>query len=78
MMGVFGSAFGIDIEDAVRHTSESIDACIKKFPHPVQHVLRHIIDDLVNSPLDDVRLHRHHYQTSPTKRQRANCVMIKS
>lgn len=56
MMGVFGSAFGIDIEDAVRHTSESIDACIKKFPHPVQHVLRHIIDDLVNSPLDDVRL----------------------
>lgn len=56
MMGIFGSAFGIDIEDAVRHTSESINSCISQFPYAVQGVLHKIVNDIVNSPLDDVRL----------------------
>lgn len=56
MMGVFGSAFEFDVEDAVRHTSQAINASIEKFPSAVQPILHHIIDDLVNSPLDDVRL----------------------
>lgn len=56
MMGVFGSAFGIDVEDAVRHTAESIESYLDKFPESVQNVLHKILDDLVNSPLDEVRL----------------------
>jgi phospholipase A2 len=56
MMGIFGSAFEFDIEDAVRQTSQSIDKCINTLPYAVQPILRHIIDDLINSPLDDIRL----------------------
>jgi hypothetical protein len=56
MMGVFGSAFEFDIEDAVRYTSDAIDATIDSLPTAVQPILHSIIHDLVNSPLDDVRL----------------------
>lgn len=56
LMGIFGSAFGIDIEDAVRHTSEKIESFISKFPRVIQSVMHDIIGELVNSPLDDVRL----------------------
>ncbi len=56
LMGIFGSAFGIDIEDAVRHTSGAIEAFANQFPSMVQSVIHEIIDGVVNSPLDDIRL----------------------
>ena len=79
MMGIFGSAFEFDIEDAVRQTSESLNSYIATFSAPVQPVLHRIIDELINSPLDDIRLGSfHRCQTSPTKQMHAILTMTSS
>ena len=56
MMGVFGSAFEFDLEDAVRQTPDLINTSISSFPPEIQPMMHRIIDDLVSSPLDRVRL----------------------
>ncbi|MEX0849252.1 MAG: hypothetical protein WD055_03410 [Candidatus Dependentiae bacterium] len=56
LMGIFGSAFALDIEDVIRHTSEDIASFTDQMPTMIQKVTNHLIDDLIESPLDDVRL----------------------
>jgi len=55
-LGIFSYAFGIDVEDAVRHTSDKIAAFTSDLPHTLKNGIYTLINDLVNSPLDDVRL----------------------
>jgi phospholipase A2 len=56
MMGIFGSAFEFDIEDAVRQTADSINQHIASMSSEVGHIATALINDIVNSPLDNIRL----------------------
>jgi phospholipase A2 len=56
LMGIFGSAFALDIEDVIRHTSEDIASFTNQMPKLLQSAVNHLINDLIESPLDNVRL----------------------
>jgi len=55
-MGIFGSAFEVDIEDVVRLNANNIKEYKSNLPHSIHNPLDTIIDKLVNSPLNNVRL----------------------
>lgn len=55
-MGIFGSAFEVDIEDAIRLCADSIQSFKGDLPAAMHGVVDSVINNLVNSPLDDVRL----------------------
>jgi len=55
-MGIFGSAFEVDIEDVIRLSADSIQGLKDDLPDITHGVFDTIIEKLVNSPLDDVRL----------------------
>lgn len=55
-MGIFGSAFEVDIEDLARIGAHAIKEVKDDLPAVTHGAIDTIIDKLVNSPLDDVRL----------------------
>jgi len=55
-MGIFGSAFEVDIDDVIRLCAESIQEFKDDLPENMQGVLDTVIQQLANSPLDDIRL----------------------
>lgn len=56
MIGIFGSAFEFDIEDAIRQSIEAINVYIKQMPSAVGNIASALLNDIANSPLDDIRL----------------------
>lgn len=56
MLGIFGSAFAFDIEDAIRQSTDAINAHIQQMPSAVGNIVSALLNDLANSPLDEVRL----------------------
>jgi phospholipase A2 len=56
MMGIWGSAFEFDIEDAIRQSTDAINAYIQKMPSAVGNIVSALLNDLANSPLDEIRL----------------------
>ncbi len=56
MMGVYGSAYAVNLEEIVHHTQKSLQAFANHFPSAIQNVMHKMVVDLIDSPLDDVRL----------------------
>lgn len=56
MMGTYGSAYAVNLEEIVQHTQKSLHAFADHFPSAIQNVMQKMLIGLINSPLDDVRL----------------------
>ena len=56
MMGIFGSAFDVDLEDIVRIRNKTIEETLAQLPAYLQSGFGHVLHSLATGPLDEVRL----------------------
>ncbi len=56
MMGTYGSAYAVNLQEAVHHTQKSLQAFADHFPSAIQNIMQKMVIGLIDSPLDDIRL----------------------